>query len=76
LFPGRGASGTGAGEAELARLRHIEANYEKDKAMLARERQPALARSDTHKVGHAGGAASDEDTIKEVSKELDRKFKP
>jgi hypothetical protein len=30
--------------AELERLRRIEANYERDKALLARERQPLLAR--------------------------------
>ena len=44
-----------AEDPELARLRRIEANYEQDKAMLERERQPALARSDTHEVGHAEG---------------------
>jgi hypothetical protein len=39
-------------DAELARLRRIEANYERDKALLAREK-PALARRDTHDVGNA-----------------------
>jgi hypothetical protein len=46
-FPGR--------DAELERLRKIEANYEKDKAALAREKAPALARSESHEVGHAEG---------------------
>jgi hypothetical protein len=47
-FPGRQAR-----DAELERLRKIEANYEKDKAVLAREKQPALARSESRDVGHA-----------------------
>jgi hypothetical protein len=36
----------------------VEANYEKDKAMLAKEKAPALARSESHDIGHAedGGA--------------------
>ena len=38
---------------ELERLRKIEANYEKDKAALAREKVPALARSESHDIGHA-----------------------
>jgi hypothetical protein len=44
-FPGR--------DAELERLRRIEANYEKDKAAMSREKAPALARSESHEVGHA-----------------------
>ncbi|MDR0320587.1 MAG: hypothetical protein LBI28_03720 [Treponema sp.] len=43
--------------AELERLRKIEANYEKDKASLARQKQPVLARSESHDVGHARGAS-------------------
>jgi hypothetical protein len=43
-------------DAELERLRRIEVNYEKDKAALAREKQPALARSESHDVGHAQGS--------------------
>ncbi|GHV53902.1 hypothetical protein AGMMS49579_13500 [Spirochaetia bacterium] len=46
-------------DAELERLRRIEANYEKDKAMLAKEKVPALARSDSHEVGHAEGMEED-----------------
>jgi hypothetical protein len=42
-----------ARDAELERLRRMEANYEKDKAMLRREKAPALARSESHDVGHA-----------------------
>jgi hypothetical protein len=42
-------------DAELERLRKIEANYEHDKAALAKEKAPALARSDSHDVGHAEG---------------------
>jgi len=42
-------------DAELERLRKIEANYEKDKASLAKQKQPALARSESHEVGHAEG---------------------
>ena len=45
-------------DAEIERLRRIEANYEKDKAMLARQKQPALARSESHDVGHAEGEGS------------------
>jgi hypothetical protein len=60
--------------AELARLRRIEANYEKDKAML--ERQPALARSDTHDVGHAEGAGeADETAIKKMSAKFENLIK-
>jgi hypothetical protein len=41
---------------ELERLRKLEANYEKDKAALAREKAPALARSESHDIGHAEGS--------------------
>jgi len=41
-------------DAELGRLRKIEANYEKDKASLTKQKQPALTRSESHEVGHAG----------------------
>jgi hypothetical protein len=51
----------GKRDAEFERLRKINANYEKDKAKLARERAPALARSASHDIGHAEG--SEEDTI-------------
>jgi hypothetical protein len=44
-YPGR--------DAEIERLRRLEKNYEKDKAMLAREKAPALARSESHDIGHA-----------------------
>jgi hypothetical protein len=40
-------------DAELDRLRRIEANYERDKAAMAKEKAPALARSESHDVGHA-----------------------
>jgi hypothetical protein len=40
-------------DTELERLRRVEANYEKDKAMLAKEKAPALARSESHDIGHA-----------------------
>jgi hypothetical protein len=46
-------SGRQARDTEQERLRKIEANYEKDKAVLAKEKQPALARSESHDVGHA-----------------------
>jgi hypothetical protein len=42
-----------ARDRELERLRKIEANYEKDRAEIAREKTPALARSESHEVGHA-----------------------
>jgi hypothetical protein len=42
----------------MERLRRIEANYEKDKAKLAREKAPALARSASHDVGHAEGSVT------------------
>jgi hypothetical protein len=41
-------------DAEFERLQKIEANFEKDKA-LERKKQPALARSESHDVGHAEG---------------------
>jgi hypothetical protein len=53
-----------ARDTELERLRRIEANYEKDKAALAREKQPALARSESHDVGHAGKIEDDENLDK------------
>jgi hypothetical protein len=49
-----------AGDTELERLRRIEVNYERDKAALAREKQPALARSESRDVGHAQGSAEAE----------------
>jgi hypothetical protein len=42
--------------------------------MLEREKQPALARSDTHDVGHAEGAG-EKDKLDYVSKALNQKFK-
>jgi hypothetical protein len=50
-YPGR--------DAELERLRRIEANYERDKAMLAREKVPALARSESRDIGHAEGSGEE-----------------
>jgi hypothetical protein len=47
-------------DLELERLRRIEANYEKDKAMLAKEQAPALARRDSHDVGQADMEAQNE----------------
>ncbi len=51
----RPAANMSTQDAELERLRRIEANYERDKAALVRERQPVLARSASHDVGHAEG---------------------
>jgi hypothetical protein len=56
-------------DLELERLRRIEANYEKDKAMLAKE-APALARSDSHDVGHAEGGEEEADLEKIATKQL------
>jgi hypothetical protein len=50
LFPRKTAR-----DAELERLRKMEANFEKDKASMPRQKQPALARSESHDVGHAEG---------------------
>ena len=47
-----------ARNGELERLRKIEANHEKEKAALARQKQPALARSESHDVGHAEGTGN------------------
>jgi hypothetical protein len=58
-----------SGDPELERLRRIEANYEKDKAMLAREKAPALARSASHDVGHAEGSEAAPD-LKKVAHKL------
>jgi hypothetical protein len=66
-FPGR--------DAELERLRRIEANYERDKAAMSREKAPALARSESHEVGHAEGEEVNEITsleINEMTKEFQR----
>jgi hypothetical protein len=56
-LPAGGVPGKGAQDREMERLRRIEANYERDKAMLEREKTPALARSDSHEVGHVEGEA-------------------
>jgi hypothetical protein len=42
-------------DREAERMARINAHYEHDRAVLAREKTPALARSDTHDVGHAEG---------------------
>ncbi len=47
-------------EEEL-RHKRIEANYEKDKANLIKEKEPALTRSITHDVGHAEEESSNEE---------------
>jgi len=60
-----------ARDAELERLKRIEANYKKDKAMLAKEKAPALARSDTHDVGHAEGTIEKQpDNPEKIGKHL------
>jgi len=68
-----------SGASPIDRLKRIEANYEKDKAMLAKERAPALARSDTHDVGHAEGvdvgAESNRSEIKRMSSKLKNQIK-
>jgi hypothetical protein len=46
---------SGSDAKQQAVYRKAEANYERDKAEIARKRQPALARSESHDVGHAGG---------------------
>jgi phage baseplate assembly protein W len=73
--PKKGVAASSAEDAELARLRRIEANYEKDKAML--ERQPALARSDSHEVGHAEGKSAnvDQSDIKKMTTLFEGKLK-
>jgi hypothetical protein len=47
-----------ARDAELERLRRIEANYRRDKALLARERQPLFARSASLDMERADEGAS------------------
>jgi hypothetical protein len=58
------SSGRQVYDTEQERMRKIEANYEKDKAVLSKEKQPALARSESHDVGHAGKIEDDEDLRK------------
>jgi hypothetical protein len=67
-------------DGERERLRRIEKNYEQDKAMLAKEKVPALARSDSHEVGHAGGSGETANLQKiaklqrkDIAKELRRR---
>jgi hypothetical protein len=64
-FPGR--------DAELERLRRIEANYERDKAAMSREKAPALARSESHEVGHAEGEEEYDDP-KKIGKKIFNTF--
>jgi len=60
-----------SGASPIDRLKRIEANYKKDKAMLAKERAPALARSDTHDVGHAEGTIEKQpDNPEKIGKHL------
>lgn len=54
-------------DGELERLRKIEANHEKDKASLARQKQPALARSESHDVGHAEGTGDETDSTEKIT---------
>jgi hypothetical protein len=61
-FPGRQAR-----DAGLEQLKKIEANYEKDKAALAREKQPALARSESRNVGHAEGVKKEEEDLQKIA---------
>jgi hypothetical protein len=58
-------------DRELERLRKIEANYEKDKAALVREKAPALARSESHDIGHAVSFQNDELSRMELGKMTD-----
>jgi hypothetical protein len=67
-------------DAELERLRRIEANYERDKALLAREKQPLLARSIAHDMECAEWAAglpaeSDAFAIKRMNAKFGRLIK-
>ncbi len=63
-------------DGEVERLKRIEANYERDKAMLAKEKAPALARSASHDVGHAEGTngrvVSDTAEIKKLTRAMER----
>jgi hypothetical protein len=54
-------------DRELERPRKIEANYEKDKAAL--EREKALARSESHDIGHAEGNGEEIMDIEKFVKE-------
>jgi hypothetical protein len=69
------AEGRSAGrDAELERLRKIEANYEHDKAMPAKEKAPALARSASHEVGHAEGEGEETSNPLKVGKQIYKNF--
>ncbi|QQO08999.1 hypothetical protein [Breznakiella homolactica] len=61
-------TGMGEQDRELERLRKIEANYEQDKAELSKAKQPALARSVSHDVGHAEGTEDSVD-LKKVAQQ-------
>jgi hypothetical protein len=64
-------------DPERERLKKIEENYEKDKAMLAKQKQlPVLARSESHDVGHAGGGTVETGKNRKVmSKEFNQMVK-
>lgn len=64
-------------KSEEEKLRKIEANYIKDTAMLAKEKAPALARSDTHEIGHAEGSGGELDRkdIKQLKEFLGNEIK-
>jgi hypothetical protein len=73
-LPSGGETGNPAQDPELERLRRIEANYERDKAMLAKEKAPALARSDSHEVGHAEGGEEEENSTDHTINRMSKKF--
>jgi len=65
-----------AKDIELERLRRMEANYAKDKAILEKQKRPILARSETHDIGSAGGTVQrNPHEKKRASKQLHLKFR-
>ena len=63
---------TGKAQQEAARMARLEANYERDKRMLAKE-DPAFARRGFYDIGHAQGSEEEtEDEIRRNTQDMEQ----
>ena len=61
---------TGKTQQEAARMARLEANYERDKRMLAKE-DPAFARRGFYDIGHAQGSEEEVDDERRLRRKAD-----